>query len=152
MKKIIGILTILAFLSACRAGDEVFALETGEDTKLSWTFIQFNVPEDEGETETYFLYAQISKRLLKTITNNQIEHGFIFLKNVRYWGDNNTIHEYRDGENTGELVYRIEDIRRIKLLHAEPKVGMGYEQFNKQEEENEKSEEEAKPKKADNKL
>lgn len=141
MKKIIAMLTILAMLTACRASDEMYALETFEDTQVSWAFIQFLVPEDNGETETYYLYGQVSKRLLDKIANNKIAHGFIFLKNVRYWGDNDTIREYQDGENTGELVYRIEDIRRIKMIRTEPKVGMGYDQFDKQENTGEKKKE-----------
>lgn len=149
MKKTIAITTLLILLSACRASDEMYALETESDTALTWAFIQFVVPEDNGETEAYYLYGQVSKRLLDSIANNRIEHGFIFLKNVRYWGDNNIIHEYRDGENTGELVYRIEDIRRIKLIRTEPKVGMGYEQFEKIE--NQGNEKPA-PDKADNQL
>lgn len=152
MKNLIGLLSLLLVLSACRTGDELYAFEAIDDKNLSWAFIQFYVPEDNGETETYYLYGQVSKNLLNKVASNQIEHGFIFMKNVRYWGENDTIREYRDGENTGDLVYRIEDIRRVKMIRTEPKVGMGYEQFEKQENESEEKKPAASKSKADNKL
>jgi hypothetical protein len=137
MKKLLGLLTITLFLGACRAGDEVSALDAVDDKTLAWTFIQLNVPEEDGGSETYFLYGQISKPLLGQIAENRIKQGFLFLRNVRYWDSDNIIRAYRDGENSGDLIYRIEDIRRIKFVRTEPQIGMGYEQFEAQEKKSE---------------
>lgn len=139
MKNIISIFIVLIFLSGCRASDESYALSSINDKDLAWVFIQFNVPEEKDDSETYYLYGKISKELLSKISNNQIAQGFIFLQSVRYWGNDDTITAYRDGENSGDLVYRIEDIRRIKLVRKEPKIGMGYDEFTSTEEEDKKA-------------
>ncbi|MFO7594670.1 MAG: hypothetical protein R6X15_11585 [Pseudomonadota bacterium] len=129
MKKIIGMFIVLAFLNGCRASDESYALGAIGDKDLAWVFIQFNVPEEDDDSETYYLYGKISKQLLSKIADNRISQGFIFMRSDRYWGNDDTIKAYRDGENTGDLVYRIEDIRRMKVIRTEPKVGMSYEEF-----------------------
>lgn len=150
MKKVLAISLLLLLLNACRAGDEIDSLQAVDSNNLSWAFFQFNVPEEGGKMETYYLYGRVAESMLARIADNRIEHGFVFLRDVRYWGNDDTIKAYRDGENTGDLVYRIEDVRRVKIVRNEPKVGMTYDDFTRLEQAAQTKA--AAPAKKDNKL
>jgi hypothetical protein len=54
------------------------------------------------------------------VVNNEVESGFILLKQVRYWGDDDRVHDYKDSEDSGNLIFRIEDLRRVKLINQDP--------------------------------
>lgn len=138
MKKLMAAFTaciLLLLLAACNVEEEAGALATMEDDDRAWVFIQFNVPEEGDKVEGYYYYGRVSKRQYSAISQNKLTSGFILLKDTRYWGDDDIIHAYADFEDTGDLVFRIEDIRYIRLMHAEPKVGMGVEQWDQAEEE-----------------
>ena len=104
------------------------------DAERVWAFLQVNVPEEESGVESYYYFAQISETLYQGVSQNQILEGFILLENVRYWGTDDLIYDYKDIEYAGEIVFRIEDIKRISLVNKEPVVGMGYEQYQTEEE------------------
>ncbi len=103
--------------------------ETPNSGNSTWVFMQINVDQEDGEMDSFYYYARISKNLLSRIKNNKTTSGFINLLSVRYWGDDDLLHEYKSEEYSGELVFRIEDIKKIDLVHAEPIVGLGYDQF-----------------------
>lgn len=117
-------------VSGCNVGDETDALLTMEDEKRDWVFMQINVPEEGDKIDTYYYFAQISSRQYRAISQNTLTSGFILLKNTRYWGDGDVIHAYEDIEDTGELIFRIEDIHYIRRMKVEPKVGYGSEQWD----------------------
>lgn len=126
---------VLLLLTACNVEEETGALVTMEDNDRVWVFIQFNVPEEGDKIDGYYYYGRVSKRQYSAISANKLTSGFILLKDTRYWGNDDIIHAYADFEDTGDLVFRIEDIRYIRLMRAEPKVGMGAEQWEQAEEE-----------------
>lgn len=121
---------MLVILVGCNVPDEVQALDANVGPKKVWIFVQFNVPEEGDQIETYYYYAKISERLLDRISTNAIESGFILMEDVRYWGDGDLLYAYRDIESSGELIFRIEDIAKLEPIRVEPKVGLGYEQFD----------------------
>jgi len=125
VRHIILSLIILIGLTAC--DKQVFA-ESSTQTRI-WGFVQLNVPHEMDEIETYYYYGLIDKHLFHKIADNEINSGFIMLKDVKYWGNDDIIHEYKDGENSGEIMFRIEDIRKIKLINKAPVAGQGEEQF-----------------------
>ncbi|TLU64681.1 hypothetical protein FE810_11400 [Thalassotalea litorea] len=129
MLKRIALLSTLLLLSACSLEEEATALSANGQQPKIWVFTQFNVPEEGDEIESYYYYAQVSKAIYQKIGDNQLNSGFILLENVKYWGDGDLIHDYKDIENSGELVFRIEDIAKIDRVNSEPQVGLGYEQF-----------------------
>lgn len=130
------ILTALA-ISGCNIDSESTALQANLKQQQIWTFIHFNVPEEDGKSEDYYYYASISKSLYEKISANELESGFLLMEDVKYWGNDDIIHDYRDSENSGELVFRIEDIKRISRLNKEPETGRGSEQFVEEEKEEE---------------
>lgn len=121
---------LMFLLSGCDFYEEGIALKENVDEKKIWAFFQFNVPEEGRKIESYYYYAQISKCLFDRISKNEIKKGFILLQTVKYFGNDNLIHEYRDSENQGDILFRIEDIRRLILVRKEPKAGLGLEQFD----------------------
>ncbi len=123
------LLSFLFFLSACDLNDEIMAISSTSDQERVWVFAQFNVEEEKGEIETYYYYGQIAKSAWGLIKDNTISTGFIFLNNVRYWGTDDLIYAYEDLENTGEVVFRIENIVRIKRVKNEPIIGQSYDQY-----------------------
>ena len=131
VKKIILIITTL-ILFGCDLRSEITALSSVSDQDKEWVFAQFNVREEAEGLESYYYYGQISGNLLELIKHNKISAGFILLENVRYWGDGDLIHDYKDMENSGELVFRIENIVKIETVHTPPIVGKGYEQYEDQ--------------------
>jgi hypothetical protein len=67
--------------------------------------------------------------LYDDISNNQLSHGFILLRNVKYWGNDDLINSFKSNESYGSLIFRIEDIRKIERIRVEPITGKGQEQF-----------------------
>lgn len=132
MKKILIILALLLMLG-CNMKDEVTAANANLKEDHIWIFAQFNVPEEKDQMETYYYYGLVSESLYNAIANNAISSGFIQLKNVKYWGDNNLIYDYKDIERSGQLIFRIEHIVKLNPVNVEPIVGKGFEQFENQE-------------------
>lgn len=127
------ILVISLFsLSSCKASQELDAIAADSDAATNWTFIHFNVNHQNGEMESYYYYGRVASRLYQLIAGNQLHSGFIRMRDVRYWGNDDKVYAYRNEEDSGELVFRIEDIQRIKLLQAEPKITGGLANEQKQ--------------------
>ncbi|KZN45392.1 hypothetical protein [Pseudoalteromonas luteoviolacea] len=127
MKFIFLTLLMLAILG-CSPLDEFSALKKLNDAERVWVFAQFNVPEEGGEIESYYYYGEVSKPLYESISNNEIGSGFILMSKVKYWGDDDLIHDYDNKETSGELVFRIEHIATVNLINTPPVAGKGYEQ------------------------
>jgi|TARA_B100000745_G_scaffold277906_1_gene208595 hypothetical protein len=121
-------------VSACNS-EEIDAFKANMDDKQVWVFIQFNVPEENDAIESYYYYGQISGSIYRSISNNKLSRGFILLENVKYWGSDDIIHDFADLENTGEMVFRIEDIKRINLVRKAPTTGQGWEQYEEAKQE-----------------
>ncbi|ESP91404.1 hypothetical protein [Pseudoalteromonas luteoviolacea] len=139
MKYVFSILLLLSLIG-CDMSDEVSSLDTVDDVEKVWVFAQFNVPQENDEIESYYYYGEISKRLYTSISGNKIESGFILMSQVKYWGNDDLIHDYKNVESSGEIVFRIEDIATLNLLNMAPTVGKGYEQFDNEEQTNQTSE------------
>jgi len=122
MKKYLMTLLCIAVLSGCNV-DEVVAINDNMEEETVWVFAQFNVPEEGDKIDSFYYYGKVSKPLYERIKSNNIQQGFILLDDVKYWGTDDLIHDYADEEEEGELVFRIENIYRIKLIKKEPKLG-----------------------------
>ncbi|MFO6424003.1 hypothetical protein [Motilimonas sp. KMU-193] len=120
MKILILIMATFLFLSGCRVGDEIETASKNVSTERVWVFAQFNVPEENDGLESYYYYGHVAKPIFDAISENQISDGFIMLRKVRYWGDDDRVHEYQDSQDSGNLVFRIADIRRIKQINQDP--------------------------------
>ncbi len=120
MKLSILLVACFLFLSGCRVGDEIDTATKNISSERVWVFAQFNVPEENDGLESYYYYGNVAKPLFDAISDNQISDGFIMLKQVRYWGDDDRVHEYKDEQDSGEIIFRIADIRRIKLINQDP--------------------------------
>ena len=118
----------------CGAKDEITSLSTLRDSKKVWVFAQFNI-NDENGMDSYYYYGEISKNLYETIATNNIQTGFILLENVKYWGEDDIIYDYKDEEDSGELIFRIEDIVKVDLLNKAPVTGKSTEQTEEQDDE-----------------
>jgi hypothetical protein len=119
----------IAGLCACNGQQEIAALNADGSAPQVWVFTQINVPEENGEMESYYYYARVAKPLYERISSNQQQSGFITLRDVHYWDDDDHMHAYRDIADHGELVFRIEDIRSIKLQNRAPVVGQNYQEY-----------------------
>ncbi|UUY07346.1 hypothetical protein LRS11_16155 [Pseudomonas sp. J452] len=129
MKTSLLLLTLTLALAGCQLEDETLALEANAKEEQVWTFIQFNVPEEDEGLESFYYYGKVSKSLYQLISSNRLQSGFLRLQDMHYWGDDDLIYTYRDPQNSGEMVFRIEDIRSMKLVRKAPTPGLGYEQF-----------------------
>lgn len=129
MKAPLLLLMLTLTLAGCRFDKEILSVQANLKEEQVWTFIQFNIPEENEGMESFYYYGQVSKDLYQLIGNNNLQSGFLRLQNIHYWGNDDLIHAYRDLENSGERVFRIEDIRSIKLVRKAPTPGLGYEQF-----------------------
>ncbi len=132
MKSLYLSILIIVFLSGCDL-DEAHAIKDNASDKRVWVFIQFNIPLKNNKLEDYYYYGKISQPLYERIRSNQIKSGFILLDDVKYWGRDDIIYDYADGENEGEIVFRIEDIRKMELVNKRPIAGKGREQFEANE-------------------
>ncbi|MEJ2692112.1 MAG: hypothetical protein P8166_03405 [Candidatus Thiodiazotropha sp.] len=132
MRKVCLAIFVAIFVSGCNL-DEVQAAKDNISDKKVWAFIQFNVPFKNDQIEDYYYYGKISKPLYTRIKGNRIKTGFIWLADVKYWGNDDLIHDFADGENKGDVIFRIEDIRRMELVNRKPIAGRGREQFTLKE-------------------
>lgn len=128
---IVGLLIFLS-LSACNLRDEVEAAKELQDGKKIWIFAQLNVPKEDNTIEDYYYFAQINESLYGKIKDHRIKQGFIVLENVRYWTNDDTIKSIGDEIYDDEMVFRIEDIRKIDLVKNEPRIGFRYGQQEEQ--------------------
>lgn len=136
-------ITLLAMaLAACGSGEstkavqqEWTALDAATRGPSAWVFMHLNVPEEQGGMDSYYYFARISSPIYERIRRNELERGFITLQDVRYWNNDDRIQAYRDAADSGELVFRIEDIRMITLLRKEPRVGDDYDQHEERQSE-----------------
>ncbi len=133
MNKLFITLLVLLLIS-CKVESEKSAFEANMDGEKVWVFSQFNVISEADGMETYYYYGKVAKNMYEGISQNKLNQGFILLQEVKYWGEGDVIYEYKDGENSGELVFRIEDIYKIDLVNKEPVTGVGYEQFEEDQE------------------
>jgi len=117
------LISFLLLLAACNAGDELSAVSKLGSQERIWAYMQFNIPEENEQIESYYYFAEVSEKLFNQISANQINQGFISLNNVKYWGENDTIIDYADDEYSGNLVFRIENIERIERMNGEPVFG-----------------------------
>ena len=129
MNKVVVMILVVFFLYGCDVVDEASTLKENFDEEQVWIFGQFNVPENADGVESYFYYGLISKPLYEEISRNKLQSGFILLQNVKYWGEDNLIYDFRDEEDEGSILFRIEDIRKLTLVRKEPATGIGMEQF-----------------------
>ena len=127
IKYIVG-LVILLSLSACNPADEVEAAKEFQDGKKIWIFAQINVPKEDNTIEDYYYFARINESLYEKIKDHRIKQGFIVLDNVRYWTNDDTIESIGDEIYADEMIFRIEDIRKIDLVKSEPRIGFKYGQ------------------------
>ena len=127
LKFIVGFL-MLTLLSACNMRDEVEAAKELQDGKKIWIFAQLNVPKEDNTIEDYYYFARINESLYKKIKDHRIKQGFITFQNVRYWTNDDTIQSIGDEIYADEMVFRIEDIRKIDLVKSEPRIGFKYGQ------------------------
>lgn len=121
---LLGLLFLL--ISACNFGEEVNSITEFQDGKKVWVFIQFNVEQENKKIEDYYYFGQINSSLYKKITSRKIQRGFITLKKVRYWANDNSIKSYSDELYSDEMLFRVEDIRKMDLLKIEPEPGFKY--------------------------
>lgn len=135
MKKLMALLSLGASLCACDLRDEVTAVAANNMQNPVWVFAQFNTPEEGEKIDSYYYYGQVSQDIYTAIAANQLQSGFILLQNAKYWGSDDVIQEFADRHNTGDLIFRIEDIRKIEGVREEPITGRGYEQFEEAPEE-----------------
>ena len=125
MKKVVvGI--ILMFILGCDIQSEVTAYNAVEDEHKVWIFAQFNTPYegDDGDTklDSYYYYGKVSESLFNLVKNNELHKGYILLEEVRYWGTDDKVYEYRDEEYSGEILFRIEDLVKVNLVHTPPQI------------------------------
>jgi hypothetical protein len=128
MKKYWLYLLVVLFFTGCDM-DEANALndQLGENT--IWVFVQFNIPQKGRDYEDYYYYGKVNEQLYNRIKSNRIQSGFILMEDVMYWGNDDLIHDFEDGENEGDIVFRIEDIKKMDLVKTKPVAGKGSEQF-----------------------
>jgi len=117
---------MLISLAACKVGNEIEAVKEMQDGKKIWIFAQLNVPQGNNKVEDYYYFAQINESLYEKIKSQKISEGFIVFQNTRYWSSDDVIKSIADGLYSDEMLFRIEDIRKIDLVKHEPKVGFKY--------------------------
>jgi hypothetical protein len=117
------VLIALFVLSACNVRDEAQTVVDNSDPQKVWVFTQINVPEEDGGMETFYYYGRVSKKLFARIKDNTVTRGFLFLADVHYYdSEDDKVHPYEDKQREGELVFRIEDVKRFELLKRAPRT------------------------------
>jgi len=90
------------------------------DTQI-WVYTQFNVPEEGQALESYWYYGRMSKALYQKLYTNKVDSGFMRLTDVHYWSDS-AIYPYEDDDYQGEMLFKIEDLRKINVVKRLPVI------------------------------
>ncbi|MFC3094228.1 hypothetical protein DRW07_14930 [Alteromonas sediminis] len=114
------VLTLSVLLIGCNQETQNPPAPTPPE-KLIWVFSQFNVPEEDQAMESYWYYGRMSETLYKAIYANEVDKGFLRLTDVHYWSDN-AVHPYEDDTYQGEMLFKIEDLRKINVVKRLPVV------------------------------
>lgn len=133
MKNALALLALSTLSAGCGLSDDVKSLAGDSNDNLIWIWAQFNVPIKNSEIDNYYYYGRVPEELFNKVSSGEIDSGFILLRDIRYWGKDDLIHAFKDRENTGDILFRIEDMRRVELIANEPIVGRGNEQFEDQQ-------------------
>jgi hypothetical protein len=112
-----SIIAAALWLTSCGAEGELDAFRGIKNAHTVWVFAQLNVDNEADGIDSYYYYGRISESLYNRIKNNEVTRGFLLLEDVRYYSStDDKVHPYKDDEKKGELVFRIEDVKRIQLL------------------------------------
>lgn len=131
MPRIFLSLFISAFLiSGCNQSEETPRQTTKIQEKI-WIFGQFNVPEEDEAIDTYWYFGRIKESEYEAISANQLTEGFLRLTNIHYWGDE-AAHPYEDDTYDGEMIFKIEDIRKITKVKRVPVIPAQQEAIEEQ--------------------
>ena len=128
-----GLVILIVFLFGCNLDDEVFAANQStaiSEGKKIWAFIQYNLPQEDGKLEDYYYFGLINEVLYKKMISHEVKNGLIKMESVRYWDNDDVIQSIEDEIYSDELVFQIEDIRKIDLVKNEPVIGFKYPDKN----------------------
>jgi hypothetical protein len=109
-----------ALMSGCNQSTNA-KKESSKIQKKVWIFGQFNVPEEDEKIDSYWYFGRINESEYKAISSNQLTTGFLRLTNVHYWGDD-AAHAYEDETYEGEMIFKVEDIRKITKVKRVPVI------------------------------
>ncbi len=84
-----------------------------------WAYFELTT-ESKTDTSEYFYYAQINKSLLHDIETNPEKKGLFTLSNIRFVNDDGLLELYEDSILSGDIIFRIKDIREIILYKDDP--------------------------------
>lgn len=119
LRKIVVSLFVLIALFGCDEKSSQTS-KPSEPVKRVWIFAQFNVPEEGDQIESYWYYGRITDAMYQDLSSNNISEGFIRLADVHFWGNDDKVHPYEDEEFTGEMLFKIEDLRKVTLVKRLP--------------------------------
>jgi hypothetical protein len=120
-----SLLIFLLLLTGCQSGESNRTYQNDLETR--WVYVE--VKTDNGDTDYfYYLFGRMKARLFEDISNNTINEGFFLISEAKYYDDNGLIADYADDLYSGSLVFRIEEIKMLKLLNKQPVVGLGSDQ------------------------
>lgn len=118
------LMALLMAITGCGVNDTSGSYHNDHETV--WIYLE--VKTENGDTDYYYyLFGRMKAKLFEDISNNSIETGFFMISETLYHDDNGLIAEYADAINSGSLVFRIEEIKMIKLLNKKPEIGLGSE-------------------------
>ncbi len=105
-----------------------------ENTKTAksdgvWVFLTLRYESNDGFQFNYY-YGEMNKKLYNKIANNLITKGFFKLNKVRYWNNDDKLELYADDVYSGNMVFRIEDIRKLNELKDDPVLTNIYEELS----------------------
>lgn len=124
--KLFFLLSLLLVLSACKIDDELNSIKEFQDSEKVWVYIQFNIEESGNKIDDYYYFGEINASLYSKMKTRKIQSGFIAMSNIKYWASDDSIQSIGDEIYSNEMLFRIEDIRKVSLLSNEPKDGFKY--------------------------
>lgn len=105
-------LTVLFITSKNKTEDS----ETGNKV---WVYIELQT-KLKRDTSDYYLYGQVKESVIHKIDQNSDAKGLFILYDMRYWTPNDLIQFYKDEEDAGYKIFRIQDIVVISPLQEDP--------------------------------
>lgn len=115
MKNKLLLIVLSIFLSSCLNGK----YDVGKKDAKVWVYMEIETILKKDTSQNY-IYGQIKKSILDEMRNNPKASGIFFVDNTRYINDDDLLEIYADEKDTGELAFRLEDIKTLDVLKKDP--------------------------------
>ena len=111
-----SIITLILFFCSCST---FVNQEELKPENKKWVYLEIlNIMK--GDSTNYYLYGKINNSILTKINKNEKSSGLFKFSEIRFINDDDLFEIYEDENDSGDLYFRIENIKKISVYKRDP--------------------------------